>query len=795
MRERLLLDRNWRFALGHASDGSRDFDFVRDRSLVKAGEARGAAGFSFDDSGWRIVNLPHDWCIELPLVQKDEREHVEHGCFAIGPDFPENSVGWYRRTFDIPKRDLGRRISVEFDGAFRDSIVWINGHRLGRHTSGYTPFRYDLTDFLNYGAKNVLAARVDASCYEGWWYEGAGIYRHVWLLKTSPVHVAPYGVFVASKVVGRQANVTVRTNIVNDSDRPVTVELRSTIRGVGVSPARSAVRAGETPTPQKKVKLVAWSETEVTQRIRIKHPRLWSCDQPDLYQLRTTLTRGTKTLDTCDTTFGIRTLRWDARRGFFLNGKRLKIKGMCNHRDHAGVGAALPDRLHELRIEKLKELGCNAFRASHYPHAPEVLDACDRLGILVMAENRLAGSSPEVLEQLRTLILRDRNHASVILWSLANEEHTVQWSIAGERIGRAMVRLCHTLDPTRKVTTAMHDKGLGVGFANVVDVHGWNYIKVGNIEAYHRKHPERPIIGSEEASTVCTRGIYADDPVRGYVRAYDERAPKWGSTAEDWWKFFAARDWLAGAFVWTGFDYRGEPIPYKWPCTASHFGVMDLCGFPKDNYYYYKSWWSDHTVLHLFPHWNWLGREGEEIDVRCFTNCDEVELILNSRSLGRQAVEENSHAAWKVKYDPGILKALAFREGQLCSETQVETTDEPKQIVLTPDRDVIRADGEDVSCITISVVDSHSRAVPTADNPIDLEISGAGRLIGVGNGDPSSHESDRASARKLFNGLALAIVQADRKPGDINVAARSPGLAPAQLTLRAKKSPLRPFIE
>jgi beta-galactosidase len=358
-----------------------------------------------------------------------------------------------------------------------------------------------------------------------------------------------------------------------------------------------------------------------------------------------------------------------------------------------------------------------------------------------------------------------------------------------------MVRLCHTLDPTRKVTTAMHDKGLGVGFANVVDVHGWNYIKVGDIEAYHRKHPERPIIGSEEASTVCTRGIYADDPARGYVRAYDERAPKWGSTAEDWWKFFAARNWLAGAFVWTGFDYRGEPIPYKWPCTASHFGVMDLCGFPKDIYYYYKSWWSNQTVLHLFPHWNWHSREGEEIDVRCFANCDEVELLLNGRSQGRKAVERNSHARWMVKYEPGTLEAIGYRVGKDTHRAKVETTGAAERISLNADRAVIRADGEDVSCITASVLDAQGRAVPTSDNPIEFEVTGAGHLLGVGNGDPSSHESDRASSRKLFNGLALAIVQADRKPGDINILARSPGLTPAQVTLRAKKSPRRPSID
>jgi beta-galactosidase len=447
-----------------------------------------------------------------------------------------------------------------------------------------------------------------------------------------------------------------------------------------------------------------------------------------------------------------------------------------------------------VRIEKLKELGCNAFRASHYPHAPELLDACDRLGLLVMAENRLAGSSPEVLGQLEAMIRRDRNHPSIILWSLANEEHTVQWSIAGERIGKSMVRLAHKLDPTRKVTAAMHDKGLDVGFANIVDVHGWNYMNVGNLEKFHKRRPDQPVIGSEEASTVCTRGIYADDAARGYVSAYDLRAPGWGSTAEKWWTYFAERDWLAGAFVWTGFDHRGEPIPYKWPCTLSHFGLMDLCGFPKDNYFYYKSWWTDQPVLHLFPHWNWPGREGQTIDVRCFSNCDEVELIVNDRSLGRQPVKRNSHVAWTVIYEPGTLEAYGYRDGQVIASAQVETISAPSQIVLTPDRISINADGEDVASVTVSVLDDNGRAVPIADNLIHFEVTGTGRLLGVGNGDPSSHESDQAPHRRLFSGLALALLQSTQRAGEITLTAKSDGLRDAKMVIKTEKCGQRPVV-
>ncbi|HEY7087103.1 MAG TPA: beta-galactosidase GalA [Tepidisphaeraceae bacterium] len=777
MRQRLSLDRGWRFALGHAADASRDFEFARDRSLVKSGEARGAAGTKFDDSKWQRVDLPHDWALQLPLDHSsDDREPREHAFRAIGPDHPENSIGWYRRTFDIPKSDLGNRISVEFDGVFRDCIVWINGHRLGRHASGHTSFAYDLTDLLNYGGSNVLAVRVDATCWEGWWYEGAGIYRHVWLVKTSPVHVGRWGTFVTSEVRGRSAVVTVRTTVVNGGDDSVTCNLKSQISN---------------SSKKSRIKLAPWSQAEVVQKIRISKPKLWSPNEPNLYKLVTTI----EGHDRYQTTFGIRTMRWDAKRGFFLNGKPLKIKGTCNHQNHAGVGTAMPDRLHELRIEKLKQMGSNAYRCSHYAATPELLDACDRLGMMVMAENRLADVGPQFLDDFTSMIRRDRNHPSIILWSIGNEEHTIQWSLAGERIGRTLVRTAHQLDPTRKVTAAMHDRGLNEGFANVVDVHGWNYIKVGDIEAFHKRRPDQPIVGTEEGSTVCTRGEYEDDAKRGYVSAYDVRAPKWGSTAEDWWTFFATRRWLAGGFVWTGFDYRGEPIPYKWPCTSSHFGLMDLCGFPKDLCWYFRSWWRDEPVLHLFPHWNWRGKEGEAIDVRVFSNCERVELFLNGRSLGSQSIRRNSHAGWKVNYQAGTLEAHGYRDGRRITTSKVETTGAGARIELSVDRSIIDAGGDDLAFITASAVDSSGRPVPTASNLIHFGVSGAAKILGVGNGDPSSHESDKARQRRLFSGLAMILVQSTERAGIINVTARSRGLKPARIQIRAKPGRRRLFVD
>jgi beta-galactosidase len=783
-RERLSLDRGWAFALGHAANPTLDFEFTRDRSLVKAGEARGAAGKGFDDAKWRRVDVPHDWAFELPFDARGDKEVAEHGFRAIGPNHPEHSVGWYRRRFTVPASDLGRRVRIVFDGVFRDSIVWVNGHRIGRHESGYTGFSYDVTDVLKYGEENVLVVRADATQWEGWWYEGAGIYRHVWLLKTCPVHVAEHGTFVVSEVAGDLATVRAETMVENDGDADVAASVFSTFHGPGGTSYTAAAEA---------VRVPAGERVAIAQAVTVPDPMLWSCEAPNLYKLRTEVHVGGATVDTYDTTFGIRTLAWDAERGFLLNGQVVKIKGTCNHPQHAGVGTAMPDALHIWRLAKLRELGSNAYRCSHYMAPAELLDECDRTGMLVLAENRRAGSSPEVLGQLRDLIVRDRNHPSIIAWSLANEEHTLQWDIAGERVGRAMVKLCHKLDPTRAVTSAMHDRGLNEGFANVVDVHGWNYMNVGDLSAFHARRPGQPILGTEEGSTVCTRGEYADDKPRGYVSAYDRRAPKWGSTAEAWWTFFAGRDWLAGGFLWIGFDHFGEPIPYQWPCVTSHFGLMDVCGFEKDLFFYYQAWWSDRPVLHLFPHWDWAGREGQPIDVWCFSNCDEVELFLNGTSLGRRAMARNAHLAWQAFYEPGTLRAVGYRGGAAILQAERQTTGEPVGLRVTVDRLSIDGDGEDVAVCAVTAVDGQGRILPTANHRLCVAVEGAARLIGLGNGDPSSHEADKGPFRRLFNGYAMALVQARAEAaGEAKVTVTSDGLTTAELTLDVRAAAMRP---
>ncbi|MGH9430304.1 MAG: beta-galactosidase GalA [Terriglobia bacterium] len=792
-RERLLLDFGWRFHLGNAENPALDFDYGRDREHAKTGDffmresevhasQPGPASLTFDDSGWRAVDLPHDWAVELPF--QEDRWLTEHGSKPLGKTYPATSIGWYRRVFDIPRSDLGERLSIEFDGVFRDSMVALNGNFLGRNMSGYAPFRYDITDHANYGGPNILVVRVDATEYEGWFYEGAGIYRHVWLVKTNSLHVPQWGTFVISELQGGGAIVAILTEVSNEGDGGVTCQVVSTIldeTGKEIATDRSAALA-----------IAGWRHREVKQTINVANPALWSIDKPNLYRLVTTIEAGGAVVDRYATPFGIRSILFDPDEGFLLNGKPVKIKGTCNHQDHAGVGSALPDRLQYYRIAKLKEMGSNGYRTSHNPPTPELLDACDRLGMVVLDETRMFSSVPEALSQLSRLVRRDRNHPSVVFWSTGNEEPE-QSTDRGARMCATMKRLVRRLDPTRPITQAMND-GWGKGISAVLDVQGFNYHHAPQIDDFHRKFPKQPTTGTEVGSTVSTRGIYANDKEKGYVSAYDANYPPWASTAEEWWQTYDGREFLSGGFVWTGFDYRGEPTPYGWPCVNSHFGIMDTCGFPKDNYYYYQAWWRGKPMLHVFPHWNWSGREGQEIEVWCHSNLEEIELFLNGKSLGTRKMSRNSHVAWKVKYSSGVLEARGYRGGQQALTAKRETTGEPAKIVLRPDRERIAADGEDVSVIEVHVVDSEGRVVPVADNDISFQVSGNGRIIGVGNGNPSSHEPDKASKRRAFNGLCAAIVQSTKQAGLVNVQATSPGLEPATIVIQCEPAAPRPAV-
>ncbi|HUY14494.1 MAG TPA: beta-galactosidase GalA [Terriglobia bacterium] len=792
-RERLLLDFGWQFYMGDADKPPLDFNYGRYREYGETGdfflqESRGYPGRpgpsspAFDGTGWRQIDLPHDWAVELPF--QEDRWLTEHGSKPLGRTYPATSIGWYRRVFDIPSSDAGKRLSIEFDGVFRDSMVALNGNFLGRNLSGYAPFRYDITDHANYGGQNILVVRVDATEYEGWFYEGAGIYRHVWLVKTNPLHVPQWGTFVTSEVQSETATVTITTEASNDGDSDAACQIVSTIldaNGNQVAASRSST-----------LTIPAWRHREQKQKIAVSNPALWSIEDPHLYRLVTTLEADGAAVDRYETPFGIRTIRFDPAKGFFLNGKSVKIKGTCNHQDHAGVGSALPDRLQDYRIAKLKEMGSNGYRTSHNPPTPELLDACDRLGMVVLDETRMFSSATEGLSQLNRLVRRDRNHPSVVFWSTGNEEPE-QSTERGARMCATMKRLVQRLDPTRPITQAMNN-GWGKGISAVLDVQGFNYHHAPQIDAFHQKFPNQPTTGTEVGSTVSTRGIYANDKEKGYVSAYDVNNPPWATTAEEWWQTYDERAYLSGGFVWTGFDYRGEPTPYGWPCINSHFGIMDTCGFPKDNYYYYQAWWSGKPVLHLFPHWNWSGKEGQEIEVWCHSNLETIELYLNGQSLGSRKMDRDSHVAWKVKYAPGTLEARGYRGGQHVLTDSRQTTGDSAQIVLQPDRQKIAADGEDVSVIEFHVVDAQGRLVPVADNEISFRVSGNGKIIGVGNGDPSSHEPDKASQRRAFNGLCVAIVQSTREAGEIHVQATSPGLEPGAVVIQCEQTTPRPAV-
>jgi beta-galactosidase len=631
----------------------------------------------------------------------------------------------------------------------------------------------------------VLLVRVDATLGDGWFYEGAGIYRHAWLTKTNPIHVAHWGTFVRADVLpNAAAGVRISTEVDNESDTMRNCRVVSRI----LDPAGKAVATLTSPLAP----IAAGSRQVFEQRADVPSPALWSIEQPDLYRLETTVESARGAFDSYSTPFGIRSIRFDANKGFFLNEKPVKIKGTCNHQDHAGVGAALPDRIQSYRIERLKEMGSNAYRTSHNPPTPELVDACDRLGMLMMCETRLMDSTPEGLSQLERMVRCHRNHPSIVIWSLGNEEPE-QGTERGARIEATMKRLVQSLDDSRPCTQAMNNGYGGKGASNVVDVQGFNYNQP-RIDQFHKDYPNLPIVGSETASTVSTRGIYANDKEKGYVRAYDTEAPSWASTAETWWKFYDLRPFLAGGFAWTGFDYRGEPTPYGWPCINSHFGIIDMCGFPKDNFYYYQAWWGSKPVLHLFPHWNWPGKEGQEIEVWVHSNTSRVELFLNGKSLGSQDLAHGSHLMWKVKYEPGVIEAKGFKGEQKVLSDKRETPGPAARILLRPDRGRVSADGEDVSLVAVEIVDAQGRPVSTAANEVSFQVSGKGKLIGVGNGDPSCHEPDKAASRSAFNGLAMAIVQAVKEGGEIRVTATSPSLESATATINAVPATLRPAV-
>jgi len=794
-REQLLFDFGWKFAFGNGNDPTKDLDFGYGQSdFSKTGDFKFAKA-GFDDTGWRKLDLPHDWAVELPFMDDNsgtgDNQLRSHGYKPLGRRYPDTSVGWYRRAFEIPASDQGRRISVEFDGVARDALVFVNGCFLGRNDNSYAPFRFDLSDFLAYGARNYIVLRVDASFGDGWFYEGAGIYRHVWLTKSDTVHLGKWDSTVRSTVNGDSAELALSTVVKNESTLAISARVSWKILD------SSGATVGSSETPGQSIPAGGSSPYAAT--VRLGNPMFWSVDEPNLYSAVVRVEAGGSVRDAERVTFGVRTVVFDADKGFFLNGKSLKIQGTCNHQDHAGVGAALPDRLQAFRVAILQGMGCNAVRTSHNAPTPEWVDACDRMGMMMMCETRQMSSNPGGMHQLEMMVKRYRNSPSIIIWSIGNEEWLLQNAMAeqGQRIATEMVNLCHQLDPTRVVSAAVNgdnEKGVSVP----LDIIGFNYNSRKYPEPFHKKYPNRPIYGSETSSAISTRGEYTTDRLRNTVNCYNGVVP-WGETPEEWWTFYGMQEWEAGGFAWTGFDYRGEPTPYGWPSINSQFGIVDMCGSPKDYFYYYKAWWRKEPSLHLFPHWNWHGREGDEIPVWVYSNLDEVELVVNGKSLGRQNVPHLGHVEWKVRYEPGVIEAHGLKGGKVVLTEKRETSGPTVSIRMTTDRDEISADGEDVAVLKVEALDGEGRPVPTADNQIAFTISGPGKIIGVGNGDPNCQESDKAPKRSLFNGLAQVIVQSVKRPGEIHVEAvkdggEGPDLTPTKLVITTKEVEPRPSV-
>jgi beta-galactosidase len=716
-----------------------------------------------NDPNWRIVHLPHDYVVGKAFT---ELANSYHGSLPV-------SRAWYRRSFTLPSEDAGKSLWIDIDGVYRDCVVDLNGHRLGRHASGYTLFRYDLHQWANFGGTNVLDVLVDPRQFEGWWYEGGGIYRHVWLNKANRLHVAPWGTFITVDLPEPKpgslpplAGVRIQTTLANDDSVEANVTLNSKLlddtgRVAGIS--------------ETNVTVPAHGHQEITQNVIVRMPRLWSLERPRLYRLVTDLRANGKTVDQMETPFGISTIRFDVAHGFFLNGQPVKIHGMCNHQDFAGIGIAVPDTMEYWRVEKLKEMGANAWRMSHNPPTPELLDACDRLGMLVMDENRHLGDSEANLSDLISMLQRDRNHPSIIMWSMCNEEQ-LQGATDGAKIFQTMEKVVREYDTTRPVTSAMSSGWFDPGFATVEDLMGVNY-SPSVYDRFHLEHPAMPMFASETASTQTTRGEYADSFAKVSVSSYHMTDGTWQPVAE--------RPFMAGSFVWTGFDYKGEPGPYGWPCINSQYGVMDMCGFPKDNYYYYQSWWKTNPIVHLMPHWNWPGKEGQEIRVIVFANTERVELFQEGHSLGIKEMPRYGHLEWRVKYAPGTLFAKGLNGDTVAATDTVETTGAPASLRLKPVRTTLTADGEDLVPVEVDVLDAQGRIVPTADNLVTFAVHGAGTIAGAGNGNPGDHDPDKADYRHAFNGKCMVIVGAGEKAGAIQLKATAGGLKPATLKLRA----------
>ena len=788
VRETIRLDDGWKFAFGNAADPKKDFGCGTEyfNYLTKANSIHNEGPYvaNFNDSTWQEVKVPHDWVTILPYA--DVASH-SHGYKTVGYKYPETSVGWYRKTINIPASDLGKHIALQFDGIFRNARVWFNGFYMGTEPSGYATQVYDVTEYVNYGGDNLICVRADATLEEGWFYEGAGIYRDAWLMKSAAVGVAPFGTFVYADLKQPYDKVTiyVETEVNNHSLTTQQCEVSHRL----LDADGREVAKSESSTIMLRAKQTLNSQLLT---LNLNAPHLWSPADPYLYKVETTVKVDGRVTDVYETTTGIRDVEFDADRGFLLNGQPLKLKGVNMHQDHAGVGAAIPDALQAWRIKQLKKMGCNAYRASHNPMTPALLDICDREGILVIDENRLTGINEEHLRLLERMIKRDRNHPSVILWSNGNEEWGMENTIQGTRIAAAMREYTHLLDPTRHSTIA---NAGGREMVKGLDVVGFNYIVQNDVDNQKKNNPTWKIVGTEETTGCGTRGWYfKDEKYPGRMVSLNRTMEQnYENIIERGWKFYDERPWAAGLFYWTGFDYRGEPNPLSYPAHDSEFGILDYCGFPKDEAYYLKSWWTDEPVLHIFPHWNLQGHEGEEVEVWAYSNCDEVELTVNGKKLGRQPMPRNGHLKWKAVYQPGRVEATGYKNGKRILTKTIETTKAAAKVVLKADRHQIAADGQDMAIVNIELHDQKGRFVPNACPVLTFCLEGDASIIGCGNGDPSYLGSDHPDKQPChtfsipaFNGRAQVLIQSGKLPSTVTLKCTADGLKYGLLTITTK---------
>jgi len=776
-RERLALDCGWLF-----HEGDIPFAVITGHQAsydnAKAGSSSGAAAPVFDDSTWKQVNLPHDWAVEQPF---DPKANLSQG-------YRDRGMGWYRKYFRLDPADHGKHLELQLDGVATHSTIWVNGVLSARNWSGYNSIYVDITPIAKFGNEpNVIAVQVDAIAQEGWWYEGAGLYRHAWLVKSNPVHIITDGVFANPvKSAAGQWSIPVEATLSSDEKKPASVEVESTL----IDPAGKPIKTGSA-----RITVNPFDQPVVKFALPVESPKLWSVDKPILYSVHTVVKRNGTVIDEVTTHCGFRTIRFDPDKGFFLNDKPMKLLGTANHQDAAGVGVAVPDALWDFRIRKLKEMGSNAYRAAHNAPANEFLDAADRLGMLVMDENRDFGSSPEHLQQLEWMVRRDRNHPSVILWSVFNEEPS-QGTEMGYELVRRMSAAVKQLDTTRPVTAAQSNSDLNpINASQAADVAGFNYV-YRDFDQYHKLNPAKPIFSSEDTSTVMTRDEFITDRSHSILDSYDDQVLPWGLSHRDAWKQVATRPFVAGTMVWTGFDYRGEPQPLQWPAAGSSFGIMDLCGFPKTAFYIHQAQWiTDRPLVHLVPHWNWAGSEGKPIKVLVTSNAAKVELRLNGRSVGEQAVDKYEMATFQVPYEPGTLEAIASNDGKEVARFKVETTGPPAALRLVPDRANLAGDGADAQPVTIEVVDAQGRVVPTDESLVHFELSGPGTIIGLNNGDPTNHEPEKGNQHQVFHGLAQVVVEsAPGSQGTLTLRATDEGLTTGEVAINIMPTAALPAV-